>query len=150
MAFAVEYGFLSTTASLDVAFQYSGAQKNRGMIFEITAGRIDIGASIQVNSLLRQVRRTYVARIALCFKIMGIWQLFSQYPDEEEFLMPPLSSIEVADYSFLFVCADCVFFALILISRVCASQFKFVFGPSILDQTALKAYCQSVSILGRP
>ena len=54
--FAVEYGFLSTTTSVDIAFQYSGAQKKRGMIFEITAGRIDIGASIQVESLLRQVR----------------------------------------------------------------------------------------------
>ena len=47
---AVEYGFLSTTTSMNIAFQYSGLKKNRGMVFEITAGRIDIGASIQASA----------------------------------------------------------------------------------------------------
>jgi hypothetical protein len=44
----VEYGFLSTTTARETAFQYSGVDKKRGIVFEIQAGRVDVGASIQV------------------------------------------------------------------------------------------------------
>mmetsp|Transcript_4287 Transcript_4287/g.12437 ORF Transcript_4287/g.12437 Transcript_4287/m.12437 type:complete len:2062 (+) Transcript_4287:1297-7482(+) len=64
----VEFGLLSTTTDRATAMTYSGTRDQRGTIFEIMAGRIDVGASIQV---------------------------LSQYPSEEEFLMPPLSCIEV-------------------------------------------------------
>jgi hypothetical protein len=66
---AVELGFMSTTCKREVAMQYSGAAVQRGIVFEIQVGRIDIGAD--VSSL-------------------------SQYPSEEEFLFPPLSCLEVA------------------------------------------------------
>ncbi len=46
----------------------SGVDKKRGTVFEIQAGRVDVGASIQ---------------------------FLSQYPGEAEFLMQPLSCIEV-------------------------------------------------------
>ena len=66
----VEKGFMSTTANLEVAMQYSGIDKKRGTVFEITAGRIDIGAEL-----------TWI----------------SQYPGEAEYLFPPLSCLEVID-----------------------------------------------------
>ena len=59
---------MSTTKDIEVAIQYSGMDKRRGIVFEIAAGRIDMGAD------LRQL---------------------SQYPAEEEFLFPPLSCLEV-------------------------------------------------------
>ena len=65
---AVEYGLMSTTTSLKTAVDYSGVKKERGTVFEIQVGRIDVGASIQ---------------------------FLSQYPGEAEYLMPPLSCLEV-------------------------------------------------------
>jgi NLR family CARD domain-containing protein 3 len=65
---AVEWGLMSTTASRAVAEQYSGADQQRGTIFEIAAGRIDVGADL-----------TWI----------------SQYPGEQEFLFPPLTCLEV-------------------------------------------------------
>ncbi len=66
---AVEYGLMSTTTDKRTAFAYSGVAKKRGTVLEITAGRVDIGASIS---------------------------FLSQYPGEEEYLMPPLSCLEVS------------------------------------------------------
>jgi hypothetical protein len=66
----VEKALMSTTTKRNLALQYSGRDLNRGTIFEITAGRIDIGASLN-------------------------W--VSQYPQEEEFLFPPLCCLEVTD-----------------------------------------------------
>ncbi len=60
---------MSTTTDKATAFAYSGAAQRRGTVLEIAAGRVDVGASISV---------------------------LSQYPGEEEFLMPPLSCLEVA------------------------------------------------------
>jgi hypothetical protein len=65
---AVENGLMSTTSNQQVAIQYSGVDKKRGTVFEIDAGRIDIGADLS-------------------------W--LSQYPDESEYLFPPLSCLEV-------------------------------------------------------
>jgi hypothetical protein len=65
---AVEFGLMSTTTDKKTAFTYSGVAKKRGTMFEITVGRVDVGASIS---------------------------FLSQYPGEEEFLMPPLSCLEV-------------------------------------------------------
>ena len=66
---AVECGFMSTTAKRSVALKYSGKdEKRRGTIFEIAAGRIDLGADLT-------------------------W--LSQYPGESEFLFPPLTCLEV-------------------------------------------------------
>ena len=59
---------MSLTTAKHTAFQYSGASKERGTVFEVQAGRVDIGASIS---------------------------FLSQYPGEEEYLMPPLSCLEV-------------------------------------------------------
>jgi hypothetical protein len=59
---------MSTTTAKSTACEYSGAAKERGTVFVITAGRIDVGASIS---------------------------FLSQYPGEEEYLMPPLSCLEV-------------------------------------------------------
>ena len=59
---------MSTTTSKETACHYSGASKQRGILFQISAGRIDVGASIS---------------------------FLSQYPGEEEFLMQPLSCLEV-------------------------------------------------------
>jgi hypothetical protein len=59
---------MSTTESKHAATTYSGVTKQRGTIFEIQAGKIDLGASIQ---------------------------FLSQYPGEEEYLWPPLSCLEV-------------------------------------------------------
>eukprot|EP00291_Cryptomonas_curvata_P030574 CAMPEP_0172208590 /NCGR_PEP_ID=MMETSP1050-20130122/34565_1 /TAXON_ID=233186 /ORGANISM="Cryptomonas curvata, Strain CCAP979/52" /LENGTH=445 /DNA_ID=CAMNT_0012888215 /DNA_START=1008 /DNA_END=2342 /DNA_ORIENTATION=- len=53
-----------------VATQYSGVDKQRGSVFEIVPGRIDIGAELS-------------------------W--LSQYPGEAEYLFPPLSCLEVID-----------------------------------------------------
>ena len=59
---------MSTTTDKKTAFAYSGVTKQRGTVLEISAGRrIDVGASIS---------------------------FLSQYPGEEEFLMPPLSCLE--------------------------------------------------------
>ncbi len=66
----VEWGFMSTTTSRHVSIQYSGIDRKRGTIFEIVAGRIDIGAELA-------------------------W--ISQYPAEAEYLFPPLSCLEVID-----------------------------------------------------
>ncbi len=92
---AVEFGLMSTTTAKETAYAYrrvfeshsfwfyctgfdptglidhwnSGIDKKRGTVFEIQAGRVDIGASIQ---------------------------FLSQYPGEAEFLMQPLSCIEVS------------------------------------------------------
>ena len=66
--FAVEYGLMSMTASKETAFAYSGKNQQRCTVFEISAGRIDVGASLRV---------------------------FSQYPEEDEYLMPPLACYEV-------------------------------------------------------
>ena len=66
----VEWGLMSTTRNKEVAMQYSGADKQRGSVFEIVPGRIDIGAELS-------------------------W--LSQYPGEEEYLFPPLSCLEVID-----------------------------------------------------
>ncbi len=60
---------MSTTSAKDTAIAYSGVTKERGILFEIQAGRVDVGASIQ---------------------------FLSQYPGEAEFLMPPLSCLEVS------------------------------------------------------
>jgi hypothetical protein len=65
---SVEFGFLPTTTDKRTAFAYSGAANLRGTVFEISAGQIDMGASIS---------------------------FLSQYPGEGEFLMPPLSCLEV-------------------------------------------------------
>ena len=65
----VEFGLMSTTRNRNVAIQYSGVRQQRGTVFEISAGRIDVGADLS-------------------------W--VSQYPGEEEFLFPPLSCLEVA------------------------------------------------------
>ncbi len=59
---------MSTTTCKDAAIMYSGTSKRRGTVFEIIAGRVDVGASIG---------------------------FLSQYPSEEEFLMQPLCCLEV-------------------------------------------------------
>ena len=59
---------MSTTASEETAFAYSGKNAQRCTVFEISAGRVDVGASLRV---------------------------ISQYPGEEEYLMPPLACLEV-------------------------------------------------------
>jgi len=66
----VEYGFMSTTTQRDVALMYSGKEGQLRTIFEMDVGQIDRGANIQ-------------------------W--LSQYPAEKEFLVPPLSNLEVID-----------------------------------------------------
>ena len=66
--FAVEYGLMSTTASKETAFAYSGKNEQRCTVFEISAGRVDVGASLSA---------------------------ISQYPGEDEYLMPPLACLEV-------------------------------------------------------
>lgn len=64
----VELALMSTTIKRDVAIQYSGTEKGRPTIFEIEVGQVDRGASLS-------------------------W--VSQYPMEEEIVMPPLSNLEV-------------------------------------------------------
>ena len=39
---------MSTTTALETAIHYSGVDKQRGVVLQIDAGRIDVGASIQV------------------------------------------------------------------------------------------------------
>jgi len=63
---AVEYALMSTTTKKEVAVQYAGG--GRPTIFEIDVGQVDRGASLS-------------------------W--LSQYPSEEEVVMPPLSNLEV-------------------------------------------------------
>ena len=65
---AVEFGLMSTTTSHETAVAYSGKNGQRCTVLEITAGRVDVGANIS---------------------------FLSQYPGEEEFLMQPLSCLEV-------------------------------------------------------
>ncbi len=64
----IEWGLMSTTTNRAVAMQYSGVDKQRGTVFEITVGRVDIGADLQS---------------------------LSQYPGEAEYLFPPLTFLEV-------------------------------------------------------
>jgi hypothetical protein len=59
---------MSTTTTRDVAIQYSGTEKGRPTIFEIEVGQVDRGAPLR-------------------------W--VSQYPGEDEIVMPPLSNLEV-------------------------------------------------------
>ena len=59
---------MSTTTDRATASAYSGVKSQRGTVLEIQAGEIDKGASIS---------------------------FLSQYPGEAEFLMPPLSCLEV-------------------------------------------------------
>ena len=68
LCLAVEFGLMSTTTDKKTAFAYSGVTKQRGTVLEIIAGRIDVGASIS---------------------------FLSQYPGEAEYLMQPLSCLEV-------------------------------------------------------
>jgi hypothetical protein len=42
----VELGFLSTTTKREVALEYSGADKDRGTVFEIDIGAVDCGAKL--------------------------------------------------------------------------------------------------------
>ena len=83
----------------------SGVDKQRGTVFEIQAGRVDVGASIQVNRVLcgqiNTISEIEISR-SLYWKIQLIElhrmlarQFLSQYPGEEEFLMQPLSCLEV-------------------------------------------------------
>ncbi len=66
---AVELGLMSTTTARETAFAYSGSRSGqRCTVLEIQVGRIDVGADIS---------------------------FLSQYPGEKEFLMQPLSSLEV-------------------------------------------------------
>ena len=71
----VEFGLMSTTTDRDTAVAYSGVKKKRGTVFEILAGRIDVGASIS---------------------------FLSQYPGEDEFLMQPLCCLEVCSVPLVF------------------------------------------------
>jgi hypothetical protein len=68
MARAVEFGLMSTTTSRETAVAYSGKDGQRCTVLEISAGRVDVGADIS---------------------------FLSQYPGEKEFLMQPLSCLEV-------------------------------------------------------
>ena len=79
---AVEYGLMSTTTAKDTACQYSGVDKRRGIVFQISAGRIDIGASIS---------------------------FLSQYPGESEFLMQPLSCLEASPLHSPLACLRCCY-----------------------------------------
>ena len=68
VAVAVEFGLMSTTTSRETAVAYSGKDGERCTVLEISAGRVDVGADIS---------------------------FLSQYPGEKEFLMQPLSCLEV-------------------------------------------------------
>ena len=65
---AVELGLMSTTTARETAVAYSGKNGQRCTVLEIQVGRIDVGADIS---------------------------FLSQYPGEKEFLMQPLSCLEV-------------------------------------------------------
>ena len=73
---------MSTTTAKDTACQYSGVDKRRGIVFQISAGRIDIGASIS---------------------------FLSQYPGESEFLMQPLSCLEASPLHSPLACLRCCY-----------------------------------------
>ena len=64
----VEWGLMSTTTNRNVAMQYSGADRRRGTVFDISVGRVDLGADLSE---------------------------LSQYPGEKEMLFPPLTFLEV-------------------------------------------------------
>ena len=65
----VELGMLSLTASWETAIRYGRYEGGRrGTVFEVQVGRVDVGASVR---------------------------FLSQYPGEDEFLMPPMSCLEV-------------------------------------------------------
>ncbi len=59
---------MSTTTNRETASAYSGVKDQRGTVLELAAGEVDKGASIS---------------------------FLSQYPGEAEFLLPPLSCLEV-------------------------------------------------------
>ena len=59
---------MSTTTARETALAYSGKDGQRCTVFEIAVGRVDVGADIG---------------------------FLSQYPGEREFLMQPLSCLEV-------------------------------------------------------
>ena len=95
---AAECGLMSTTASRETAVANSaGVDGERGTVLEIAAGRVDAGASVG---------------------------FLSQYPAEEEFLLQPLSSLEVgcpvavSRRAFLFPMHACLH----IFVRVCASM----------------------------
>jgi hypothetical protein len=71
VALTVEFGLMSTTTSREMAVAYSGKNGQRCTVLEITAGRVDVGADIS---------------------------FLSQYPGEKEFLIQPLSCLEVRAY----------------------------------------------------
>ena len=64
----VDYSFMSTTTKRDIALSYINASKRRPILFEYDVGSIDRGASIS---------------------------FMSQYPGEEEVLIPPRSYVEI-------------------------------------------------------
>ena len=64
----MEFGLMSTTTARETALAYSGKDGERCTVFEIAVGRVDVGADIG---------------------------FLSQYPGEREFLMQPLSCLEV-------------------------------------------------------
>lgn len=66
----IEYGFMSTTLSADVAHGYAAGTDNGApsTLFEAQMGMVDRGAQLD-------------------------W--LSQYPHEKEILLPPLTAIEV-------------------------------------------------------
>eukprot|EP00960_Hanusia_phi_P059475 764173-Hanusia_phi.AAC.1 len=64
----VEYGMLSTTEKREIAVQYATNKGTHPTVFAISCGAIDRGADLG---------------------------FLSQYPDEKEFLYPPLSYLEV-------------------------------------------------------
>ena len=68
----VDFGFLSTTTKKEVAVNYIG-DKEMPVLFMFEVGDIDRGASLS---------------------------FLSQYPNEEEILIPPLSHLEVVDEPF--------------------------------------------------
>ena len=72
----VEYGFLSTTLNESVAMEYSGARKDRGVVFEMEVGAIDCGADLKS---------------------------ISQYPGEAELLFGPLTHLEAVNTRIKFI-----------------------------------------------
>ena len=69
----VEYGFMSTTLDRTIAAKYSkGNAENPSLILEMEMGMVNRGALLS-------------------------W--LSQYPNEAEILLPPLTGLEVSSYS---------------------------------------------------
>jgi NLR family CARD domain-containing protein 3 len=62
---------MSTTTSRETAEVYSGKDGQRCTVLEIQAGQVDLGGDLQ---------------------------FVSQYPEEKEFLMQPLSCLEVSSF----------------------------------------------------